>query len=108
MTCLRCFIFSHATSDCYCYYKLLIKAYATDIENARNNIIDVNIYPVNIAIKHPPIKANHIKSSIIQPPVVIYLLLLNAFLRHLHLKIIATHHQYYRILNYKISNAPQV
>ena len=34
--------------------------------------IDVNIYPVNIAIKHPPIKANHIKSSIIQPPVVIY------------------------------------
>jgi len=68
---LSSFIFSHATSSCYCYfYKLLIKAYATDIENARNNIIAVNIYPVNIAIKHPPIKANHINSSIIQPPVV--------------------------------------
>jgi len=52
------------------FYKLLIKLYATEIENARNNIIAVNIYPVNIAIKHPPIKANHIKSSIIQPPVV--------------------------------------
>jgi len=61
----------HATSICYFYfYKLFVKLYATEIEKARNNIIAVNIYPVTIAIKHPPIKANHIKSSIIQPPVV--------------------------------------